>query len=91
MYIITNKGNTTLYIGVTNDLRRRMHEHANGLIDGFSKRYKLHKLVYWEQGDSIKDAIAREKQLKRWSRTSKEKLIESMNPHWVDLTPNLSE
>lgn len=86
MYIITNKGNSTLYIGVTNNLERRMYEHQHGLHEGFSKQYNLHKLVYWELGSSIKDAIAREKQLKNWSRKSKIKLIESMSPNWEDLS-----
>ncbi len=86
VYILTNKGNTTLYIGVTNNLKRRLYEHKNDLVDGFSKRYKLHKLIYWESGPNIEEAIAREKQLKRWSRKCKENLINGMNPNWVDLS-----
>lgn len=68
IYILTNQTNTTLYIGVTNNLQRRMYEHKNELIDGFSKRYKLKKLVYSEQCEDVLSAISREKQLKNWHR-----------------------
>ena len=85
VYILTNSSNTVLYIGVTNNIARRMYEHKNGLIEGFSKRYKLHKLVYCETFPRITDAIRREKQLKPWRRTWKEELINSVNPQWKDL------
>jgi len=85
VYIITNKSNKVLYIGVTNNLERRMFEHRSGIIDGFPKRYNLTKLVYYESCNSSKDAIAREKQLKGWLRRKKIDLINSMNPEWNDL------
>ncbi|MGD9650516.1 MAG: GIY-YIG nuclease family protein [Dongiaceae bacterium] len=85
IYIITNQKNGTLYIGMTNDLVRRTYEHQEGLVKGFSKKYGLNKLVYFEAIDSIDAAIKREKQLKKWERAWKIKLIESVNPHWQDL------
>jgi len=85
IYIMTNKPNGTLYIGVTNDLVRRVYEHKNSLVDGFTKRYKLKSLVYYEVFDFIENAIEREKQLKAGSRTKKIFLIESINPTWKDL------
>ena len=86
VYIITNKNNTTFYIGVTNDLMRRMWEHKNELIEGFSKKYKLKKLVYYEEYEKIEDAIRREKQLKNWHREWKMNLIKEMNPEFKDLS-----
>ena len=85
VYILTNKSNTTLYIGVTNNLQRRIYEHKNELIDGFTKRYKLHKLVFFEETNDVNSAIAREKQLKHWTREKKNKLIENLNPKWLEL------
>ncbi len=85
VYIIANKRNGTLYIGVTSNLIKRVYEHKNELADGFSKKYKLHKLVYYEQHLNIEAAITREKQLKKWNRLWKLKLIESINPKWRDL------
>ncbi len=85
VYIISNKSKT-LYIGVTNNLVRRIYEHKNKLIEGFSKKYNLNKLVYFESCSEIKDAIKREKQLKNWHRDWKINLIESMNPQWNDLS-----
>ncbi len=76
-----------MYIGVTNDLERRMYEHKHKLIEGFSKKYNLTKLVYYEIYNNINDAIKREKQLKNWHREWKIKLIENMNPEWRDLSP----
>lgn len=89
VYILTNFSNTTLYIGVTNNLERRLYEHANELIDGFSKRYHCHKLLYFECTDSVESALEREKQLKRWSRTKKDALIKTMNPKMEDLSTEL--
>lgn len=86
VYIITNFTNSTLYVGVTNNLERRLYEHKNKLIDGFSKRYNLNKLVYYEETTSIETAIEREKQLKSWKRDKKETLIKNMNPTWKDLS-----
>ena len=85
IYIMTNKGQTTLYIGVTNSLLRRASEHRRGEIQGFSQRYNTNRLVYFEQFNDVRDAIAREKQLKGWSRKKKEALVNAMNPKWTDL------
>ncbi|MCL2370375.1 MAG: GIY-YIG nuclease family protein [Firmicutes bacterium] len=85
VYIITNECNTVLYTGVTNNLVRRVYEHKNELVEGFASKYKLKKLVYTETTKDVKDAIAREKQIKRWSRQKKEFLINTLNPNWVDL------
>ena len=86
VYIMTNKTNSTLYVGVTNDLRRRITEHKNETLDGFTKKYHLHKLVYFEEYSEVNDAIARKKQLKGWVRAKKNWLIESQNPNWNDLS-----
>jgi putative endonuclease len=85
VYMMTNKGRTTLYIGVTNSLMRRVSQHRAGEMPGFSKRYNTNRLVYYERFNDVRDAIAREKQLKGWSRGKKEGLINSMNPKWTDL------
>lgn len=85
VYILSNKTNSTLYIGMTNDLRRRVWEHKQKMLDGFSKEYNLAKLVYYEQFDDITRAIEREKQLKKWNREWKERLIKQQNPDWNDL------
>ena len=89
VYILARKRNGTLYIGVTSDLVRRVFEHRNNLVDGFTKKYGVHKLVYYEESDSIDSAIAREKQLKKWSRAWKIRLVEKVNPVWRDLYPDL--
>jgi putative endonuclease len=85
VYIITNIPRGTLYIGFTNDLKRRINEHKNDIVEGFTKKYYLTKLVYVEQFEYVNNAIAREKQLKRWHRDWKINLIESVNPGWNDL------
>jgi putative endonuclease len=87
VYILTNQAPGTLYIGVTNDLERRLAQHRRGTIEGFSKKYGLTQLVYFEETPSIDDAISREKQLKNWRRQWKINLIETMNPDWKDLSP----
>ena len=89
VYILTNRRDRLLYIGVTNDLRRRLYEHKNGLCDGFTKQYAIDKLVYYEYCSNPEDAIRREKQLKKWSREKKIALIEKMNPSWKDLGEEL--
>ena len=89
VYIITNRKCGTLYIGVTNDLVRRIYEHKNKIFKGFSCRYELDKLVYYEYFDDIESAILREKKLKKWRRIWKIKLIEKDNPEWNDLYDNL--
>ncbi len=86
VYILTNWNNKVIYIGVTNDLRRRLYEHKNELIDGFTKKYHVHKLVYYEHTSDVRAAIAREKQLKGWLRAKKNALVETMNPQWKDLS-----
>ncbi len=83
--MITNQYNTVLYIGVTNNLIRRIYEHKNKLVKGFSSKYNLNKLVYYEQTESIESAILREKQLKNYSRAKKEQLISKINPNHNDL------
>jgi len=86
VYIITNINNTVLYIGVTNDLRRRIYEHKSGLAKGsFSKRYKLTKLVYYEATNDVRAALVREKQLKNWAKKWKIELIENSNPEFDNL------
>ena len=85
VYILTNKRNTVFYIGVTNDLKRRAYEHKQKKIDGFTKRYNLTKLVYFEQTTDVRIAIQREKQLKNWHREWKLNLIKSENPGFKDL------
>ena len=88
VYILTNWNNKVMYVGVTNNLERRLYEHKHELIDGFTKKYHIHKLVYYEQTNDIKAAIEREKQIKGWVRTRKNDLVESMNPNWQDLSEN---
>ena len=85
IYIVSNLNNNILYIGVTNDLKRRIYEHKNKLFDGFTKKYNLGKLVYFETFKDVSRAIEREKQLKKWSRIKKISLIETQNPSWSDL------
>jgi len=89
VYILASKRNGTLYIGLTNDLLRRIHEHKNDLIEGFTKKYGIHMLVYYEIYGNIYDAIAREKHMKKWNRQWKINLIEKSNPDWEDLYCNL--
>ena len=90
VYILTNKNNTVLYTGVTNDLIKRVHQHRNKLNAGFTSRYNVYKLVFFEEYNQIKDAIAREKQIKGGSRQKKLDLINAMNPEWKDLLDEIS-
>ena len=85
VYILASERNGTLYIGVTSDLVKRVYEHKNNLVEGFTQKYKVHNLVYYETTDDINSAITREKQLKKWKRTWKMELIEKNNPGWRDL------
>jgi len=85
VYILASKRNGTLYIGVTSGLAKRIGEHKNKFVEGFTKRYDVEKLVYYEAHDSAEAAIQREKQLKKWNRAWKLHLIEGMNPEWRDL------
>lgn len=89
VYILASQKNGTLYIGVTNSLRRRIYEHKIDLLEGFTKKYKVHLLVYFEIYDNIENAITREKQLKKWNRKWKINLIEKNNPKWRDLFNDL--
>ena len=86
VYILASKYNGTLYIGVTNDLERRVCEHKQNLVEGFTKKYNVHTLVYYEDTGDVQVAILREKDLKKLSRLKKIKLIESINPEWKDLS-----
>lgn len=85
-YILSNKRNGTLYIGTTNNLERRILEHKNKEIAGFSKKYETDKLIYFEDSGDVRSAIEREKQLKKWNRKWKLDLIEKSNPKWKDLS-----
>ena len=85
VYLLASKRNGTLYIGVTSDLLKRVHEHKNNLVEGFTKKYNVHKLVYYEVTEDINSAITREKQLKKWKRAWKIELIQKNNPGWRDL------
>ena len=85
VYILASKRNGTLYAGATSDLKKRIFEHKNDLIEGFTKKYGVHNLVHYEQTDNIIGAIEREKQLKKWRRNWKLDLIEKENPEWKDL------
>ena len=89
VYIMAGRRNGTLYIGVTDDLIRRVYEHKNNLVEGFTHKYRVHKLVYWEQTENIEAAIQREKQLKKWKREWKLALIENHNAYWRDLYEQL--
>ena len=86
VYILSNWDDSVIYIGVTGNLPRRLYEHRNGLVDGFSKKYNVHKLVYYEHTGDVYSAISREKQLKKWRREKKNQLIETVNPQWRDLS-----
>jgi len=89
VYILASKRNGTLYVGVTSDLIKRIWEHKNNMVDGFTKRYGLHNLVWYELHENMESAIKREKQLKEWKRQWKLELIEGGNPSWLDLYANI--
>jgi putative endonuclease len=91
IYILASKRNGTLYIGVTNNLVRRVWEHKNEVVEGFTKKYGVHQLVWYEVADTPGAAIAREKQLKKWNRAWKLKLIEEKNPKWKDLYQEIAQ
>ena len=86
VYILSNWNDSVVYIGVTSNLPKRLCEHRNGLADGFTKKYNVHKLVYFEETNDVYSAISREKQLKKWSRAKKDQLIKHQNPTWRDLS-----
>ena len=85
IYILSSENNSTIYVGVTNNLIRRVYEHKNNMVEGFTKKYNVHKLVYFEKTSDVNSAIAREKQIKIWKRLKKNLLIEQVNPQWRDL------
>ena len=85
VYILASKRNGTLYIGVTSKLVKRIWEHKNNMVEGFTKRYTVHRLVWYELHDNMESALTREKQLKNWKRKWKLELIEKKNPKWLDL------
>ena len=89
VYILTNWNNKVMYVGVTNDLVRRMYEHRRGVVDGFTKKYNVHKLVYYEVYGDIRMAIEREKEIKGWRREKKNFLVNKSNPDWRDLYEDL--
>jgi len=89
VYMITNRNNTTLYIGVTSNLVQRVYQHKNKLIKGFSAKYNVDKLVYFELFEDMENAITREKRLKLWKRDWKNRIINEVNPSWRDLYPDL--
>ncbi len=86
IYLLTNWNHKVMYVGMTNDLERRVHEHRQQLVDGFTARYKVHKLVCYEQTADVHTALAREKQIKKWRREKKNALVNAMNPNWRDLS-----
>ena len=90
VYILTNQNNTTLYTGVTNDLRKRVYQHREKLVEGFTKKFNLSKLVYYEVADDISAAIEREKQIKNYSRAKKLELVQQQNKSWKDLYEDIN-
>lgn len=86
VYLLTNWNNKVMYVGITNDLERRLHEHKKKAVRGFTSRYNVKKLVYFEHMTDVRDAIAREKEIKKWRREKKNRLVVSLNPAWKDLS-----
>ncbi len=91
VYMLASKRNGTLYIGVTNDLIKRVHEHKQGLVEGFTKKYNVNRLVFFEETNDVESAIIREKQMKKWKRQWKIELIEKLNPEWKDLYSEIAK
>ncbi len=89
VYILVSKRNGTLYTGVTSDLVKRVWEHKNDMVEGFTKRYSVHRLVWYELHENMESAISKEKRIKEWKRTWKLQLIERDNPNWQDLYHNI--
>ena len=86
VYLLTNWNNKVIYVGVTNDLSRRLYQHKNKIIQGFTQKYNLNKLVYFEETNDINAAITREKEIKKWRREKKDNLVNQLNPNWIDLS-----
>lgn len=91
VYILANKPNGTIYIGACTDLISRVYQHRIGAVDGFTKKYRVTRLVYFEAFDNLEDALLRERQMKKWNRSWKIRLIEEKNPNWVDLYPAIAK
>ena len=89
VYLVTNRSRVVLYTGITNSLMRRVWQHQNGEIEGFTKTYSVNRLIYYERFNEPGDAIAREKEIKGWRRAKKNALVETMNPKWADLSSML--
>ena len=86
VYLLTNWNNKVIYLGVTNNLERRLYEHKNKLVKGFTEKYNVNRLVYFEETQDVTAAIAREKEIKKWRREKKNQLVNRMNPNWKDLS-----
>ncbi len=86
VYIITNWNDNVMYVGITNNLKRRMYEHKHKLAEGFTAKYDVNKLVYFEETPHVKSALEREKEIKKWRREKKNRLVQTMNPTWQDLS-----
>jgi putative endonuclease len=89
VYILASKRNATLYIGAASDLIKRVYEHKNDFVDGFTKKYSVHSLVYYEQSESLESVVLRERQMKKWNRKWKLEIIEKNNPDWKDLSDEI--
>ena len=86
VYLLTNWNNKVMYVGITNDLQRRIFEHKEKSVKGFTEKYNVHKLVYFEQTSDVEAALTREKEIKKWRREKKNRLVENANPSWMDLS-----
>ena len=86
VYLLTNKNDKVMYVGVTNNLERRVHEHKTKMVPGFTEKYNVNKLVYFEETHDVRAAIAREKEIKKWRREKKNNLVVAVNPEWKDLS-----
>jgi putative endonuclease len=89
VYLLTNWNNGVMYVGITNDLKRRVYEHQNKLMKGFTEKYNVNKLVYYEQTNDVISALEREKEIKKWRRQKKNSLVFGVNPQWDDLSGRL--
>jgi putative endonuclease len=89
VYLLTSKDNKVMYVGVTNDIKRRLYEHKNKMVKGFTEKYNVNRLVYYEETSDVLAAMAREKEIKRWRREKKDALVVAVNPEWKDLSEGL--
>ena len=90
VYLLTNWNNKVIYVGVTNNIERRIYEHQNKLVKGFTEKYNVNKLVYFEETEDVNSAITREKEIKKWRREKKDRLVNQVNPTWKDLSKDFS-